>query len=59
MSTILEGAIVLLLFIVGMACVMFCVICAVEDDRQRKFTDEDIQQMRFDYTHYEEDDIES
>ena len=58
MLLILKGAVIVLLFLVFMFCLIGSIAIAAEEDRQSGFTDEEIQQMRFDYTHYEEDDIQ-
>ena len=58
MLLILKGAVIVLLFLAFMFCLIGSIAIAAEEDRQSEFTDEEIQQMRFDYTHYEEDDIQ-
>lgn len=59
MLTILKGALILIAFLAIMCVIIGTIAVAAEEDRQSEFTDEDIAQMRFDYAHYEEDDIES
>ena len=56
---IIKGAVIVLLFLVFMFCLVGSIAIAAEEDRQQEFTDEDISQMRFNYAHYEEDDIEN